>query len=219
MLDILVPWRLIGRILGLIIGFSFHEFAHAWTADRMGDSTPRFQGRLTLDPRSHIEVWGIVMAILTGFGWAKPVPVNPRAFYPNERRGLLIVAAAGPLMNLVIAAVLSLPVRLLLLAVDVNDIYEGWFTRLLFRIWLTVIFFNITLFFFNLIPLAPLDGWKVLLGLLPIEQAIALQKYEQESNFALIMLIFAGYFIPQIDVIGQVIRPPIDAVFSLMTGL
>ncbi|MBZ0317371.1 MAG: site-2 protease family protein [Anaerolineae bacterium] len=219
MLDILVPWRLIGRILGLIIGFSFHEFAHAWTADRMGDSTPRFQGRLTLDPRSHIEVWGIVMAILTGFGWAKPVPVNPRAFYPNERRGLLIVAAAGPLMNLVIAAVLSLPVRLLLLAVDVNDIYEGWFTRLLFRIWLTVIFFNITLFFFNLIPLAPLDGWKVLLGLLPIEQAIALQKYEQESNFALIMIIFAGYFIPQINIIGELIGGPISAVYSLMTGL
>lgn len=219
MLDFLVPWRIIGRVLGLIVGFTLHEFAHAWTADRMGDNTPRFQRRLTLDPRSHIDVLGIVMAILTGFGWAKPVPVNPGAFYPNERRGLMIVAAAGPLMNLLVAAVLSLPVRLVLQLVDINDIYEGWFSRLLFRIWLTVILFNITLFFFNLIPLAPLDGWKVLLGLLPREQAMQLRQYEQESNFALMMIIFVGFAIPQLSIIGEVLGPPIDAVFSLLTGI
>lgn len=215
----LTPALLLGRALGLIVGFTFHEFAHAWTAVRLGDDTPRFQGRLTLDPRSHIDLIGILMALLAGFGWAKPVPFNPHAFYPNERRGIMIVAFAGPLTNLVIAFVLSIPVRLILALTDIYAIAEHWYTELPFEILTVAIFFNVLLFFFNLIPLAPLDGWKVMLGLVPPHTARQLQQYEQESMFALMMIIFAGFFIPQLNVIGVVIGPFIRLVFDLFTGL
>lgn len=219
MLGFLTPALLLGRAIGLIIGFTFHEFAHAWTADRLGDTTPRFQRRLTLDPRSHVDPIGIIMALLVGFGWAKPVPVNPRAFYPNEQRGMMIVAFAGPLTNLVIAFILSIPVRIILALTDTYAIGENWFTELLFEIWMVIIFFNVALFFFNLIPLAPLDGWKVMLGLVPPHTARELQRYEQESTFALMILIFIGYFIPQLSIIGAVLGPLIRLVFDLFTGL
>ena len=94
------PEVLIGRVIGLVIGFTLHEWAHAWTAYRLGDNTAYYQGRLTLSPRVHIEPMGIILALIAGFGWARPVPVNPRAFYPHEKRGLVIVSLAGPLMNL-----------------------------------------------------------------------------------------------------------------------
>lgn len=215
----LTPALLLGRALGLIIGFTFHEFAHAWTADRLGDTTPRFQRRLTLDPRSHIDVIGILMALIAGFGWAKPVPVNPRAFYPNERRSMMIVAFAGPLTNLVIAFVLSIPVRLILALTDTYSIAQHWYTELPFEILTVMVFFNVVLFFFNLIPLAPLDGWRVMLGLVPPHTARQLQQYEQEAMFALMMLIFVGFFIPQLSVIGIVIGPFIRLIFDLFTGL
>lgn len=215
----LTPALLLGRALGLIIGFTFHEFAHAWTADRLGDTTPRFQRRLTLDPRSHIDVIGILMALIAGFGWAKPVPVNPHAFYPNERRSMMIVAFAGPLTNLVIAFVLSIPVRLILALTDTYSIAQHWYTELPFEILTVMVFFNVVLFFFNLIPLAPLDGWRVMLGLVPPHTARQLQQYEQEAMFALMMLIFVGFFIPQLSVIGIVIGPFIRLIFDLFTGL
>lgn len=215
----LTPALLLGRAIGLIIGFTFHEFAHAWTADRLGDTTPRFQRRLTLDPRSHIDVIGILMALIAGFGWAKPVPVNPRAFYPNERRSMMIVAFAGPLTNLVIAFVLSIPVRLILALTDTYSIAQHWYTELPFEILTVIVYFNVVLFFFNLIPLAPLDGWRVMLGLVPPHTARQLQQYEQEAMFALMMLIFVGFFIPRLSVIGVVIGPFIRLTFDLFTGL
>ncbi len=215
----LTPALLLGRAIGLIIGFTFHEFAHAWTAVRLGDNTPRFQRRLTLDPRSHIDIIGILMALIAGFGWAKPVPINPHAFYPNERRGIMIVSFAGPLTNLVIAFVLSIPLRLILALTDTYSIAQHWYTELPFEILTVAIFFNVVLFFFNLIPLAPLDGWKVMLGLVPPHTARQLQQYEQESTFALMMLIFVGFFIPQLSVIGVVIGPFIRLTFDLFTGL
>lgn len=215
----LTPAVLLGRVFGLILGFTFHEFAHAWTAVRLGDDTPRFQRRLTLDPRSHIDLLGILMALIAGFGWAKPVPFNPSAFYPNERRGIMIVAFAGPLTNLIIAFVLSIPVRLILAISEPSTIAEHWYTELPFEILMIAIFFNILLFFFNLIPLAPLDGWKVMLGLVPPHTARQLQQYEQESTFALMMLIFVGFFIPQLSVIGAVIGPFIRLTLDLFTGL
>jgi Zn-dependent protease len=94
---------LLGRVIGLVLGFTLHEWAHAWTAYRLGDQTAYYRGRLTLDPRAHIEPLGIILALVAGFGWAKPVPVNPAAFYPNEKRGLVMVSLAGPVMNLLIA--------------------------------------------------------------------------------------------------------------------
>ena len=115
------PEVLIGRVIGLVIGFTLHEWAHAWTAYRLGDNTAYYQGRLTLSPRAHIEPMGIILALIAGFGWARPVPVNPRAFYPNEKRGLVIVSLAGPLMNLFFALAVGVLIRLL----TVGGMFEG----------------------------------------------------------------------------------------------
>ncbi|HVO68737.1 MAG TPA: site-2 protease family protein, partial [Aggregatilineaceae bacterium] len=104
---------LLGRLVGLVIGFTLHEWGHAWTAYRLGDNTPYYQGRLTLNPRAHLEPIGIVLALIAGFGWAKPTPINPNAFYPNEKRGLLIVTLAGPMMNLIVALAFGIVIRLL----------------------------------------------------------------------------------------------------------
>lgn len=229
-MDFFTPTILLGRAIGLLLGFTLHEWAHAYTAYRIGgyralpDPT-----RLSLDPRVHIEPLGIVLALVAGFGWAKPVPVNPNAFYPNQRRDMMLVAFAGPLTNLIIALVCGILLRLLLTAgvlvdtglrlVDsgamVVEGSSGVFT-VLYEIMATVVFFNVLLCLFNLVPLAPLDGWKVLLGLLPKESAYELSRYEQQSTMLLILLILFGFVGP--SVIFVVIEPALDAIFELLTG-
>ncbi|MBI5928094.1 MAG: site-2 protease family protein [Chloroflexi bacterium] len=215
----LTVWSLLGHALGLLIGFTLHEFAHAWTANRLGDDTPRFQRRITLDPRSHIEPMGLIMGLIIGFGWAKPVPVNPRAFYPNEKRGLMIVAAAGPLMNLVIALILSIPIRLILEFTGLFDIVSHSVSWFFFRVWLVAILFNLVLFFFNLVPLFPLDGWRVMLGLLPRERAVRLQGYEQQAMLILILILSIGIINERFNLIWAILGPPLRYIFEKFTGV
>lgn len=172
---------LLGRVIGLVIGFTLHEWAHAFTAYRLGDNTAYRQGRLTLDPRAHIEPLGIILALIAGFGWARPIPINPRAFYPHETRGLVIVSLAGPVMNLIIAAVFGSAIRLLSAA--------GMMPGFLYTVLATVVLFNIVLFLFNLIPLAPLDGYRIAVGVLPYQQSAALVRYERETTLALMLII------------------------------
>jgi Zn-dependent protease len=204
---------LLGRLIALVIAFTLHEWAHAWTAYRLGDRTPLYQGRLTFDPRAHIEPIGLILALIVGFGWAKPVPVNPRAFYPNERRGMMLVALAGPLMNLMLAFVFGALLRFL---IEIGMFSAGSFFS---DVVATIVLFNILLFLFNLIPLSPLDGWKVMLGLLPAENAYALQRYEQESTFALIFLLMAGAISPALNILGVVFGPMVRLLFEIVTGI
>src|SRR5690606_23365317 len=149
-----------------------------------GDYTAYRQGRLTLDPRAHIEPIGIILALIAGFGWARPVPVNPSAFYPNETRGFVIVSLAGPVMNLIIAAVFGVVIRLLISA----DMMGGF----LYTVLATVVLFNIVLFLFNLLPLAPLDGYRIAVGVLPREQSATLVRYERETTLALMLILMLG---------------------------
>lgn len=219
----------LGFGIGALIGFTLHEWAHARTALQLGDTSQYFsrapetvlfggrlrlggKGRLSLDPRAHLDPFGYVLATLVGFGWAIPVPVNTRAFYPHERRGLLIVSLAGPVMNLAIAFLFGLLFQLAVLA-GLNT------TSFFSNVWEFIILFNINLFFFNLLPLWPLDGWKIMLGLLPIEQSISIARYERESNFILIMLLLLGMIAPPFNLIGLILRPLIKAVFEIVTGL
>lgn len=208
--------QLIGRLIGLVIGFSIHEWAHAYVAVRLGDQTPRFQGRLTLDPRAHLDPIGLVFALIAGFGWARPVPVNPRAFYPNEQRGMLLVALAGPVSNLVIATAFGLVFRVMFAVLGAAD---GDVMLFFYRIWLTIVIFNIALFFFNLIPLSPLDGWKIMLGLLPPAESYRMSLYEQQSNVLLIILLIIGVVNENLSIIGIILRPLINFVYQLVTGL
>lgn len=223
---------LLGRILGLVIGFTLHEWGHAWAANRLGDRTAYFQGRLTLDPRAHIEPVGIIMAIIAGFGWAKPVPINPRAFYPNEKRGLVIVSLAGPVMNLVIALVGGLLIQLMTLStllesktglltsgqwVDYGVGSSGIFT-FLYHVLGTIVLFNLIMFLFNLLPFAPLDGYKIAVNTLPYKYSDWLIRYERETTLALMLLLMAGVITQgRLNVLWEVLGPPLRLLYEIFT--
>ncbi|BAH07555.1 site-2 protease family protein [Clostridium kluyveri] len=152
-------------IPAILIGLTFHEFAHAFVADRLGDKTPKFQGRLTLNPFAHVDIIGFIMILLVGFGWAKPVEINPGAF-KNKNRDDLKVSVAGPLANLIIAflaAILTVVIyRFGLLSMESTPI-----SNIIIKIILYVININCMLAVFNLIPLPGLDGFHILKDLFP----------------------------------------------------
>lgn len=154
---------LLGKLLmlpAILIGFTFHEFAHAKMADKLGDKTPRFQGRLNLNPINHLDPIGTLLILFCGIGWAKPVQVNPRAF-KNYYKDDLKVSIAGPIANLIVAFVgMILYVAIYLLGG--YEILNGALFSVLLRIAYFIIILNINLFVFNLLPLPGLDGFSYL---------------------------------------------------------
>jgi Zn-dependent protease len=180
----------------LLIAFPVHEFSHAWVANRLGDSTARYQGRLTLNPVAHFDpIGGILLAVsilLVGFGigWAKPTPVNPYNLRYG-RRGETVVAIAGPISNLVLALAVALPLRLIVMSPDLsatvvsNDIALFAFNTA--ALFVTV---DVLLMVFNLLPIPPLDGWRGLLGLVDARTAYSLRQFEQYGFIVLLLLIF-----------------------------
>lgn len=152
---------------GIIIGLSFHEFAHAWVSDRLGDPTPRRQGRVTINPLAHIDWIGFLALLLVGFGWGKPVQIDP-TYYKNRRRDEFLVGIAGVTMNLLIAIICSIPARAMVKA------FSGAGTSdLIYNIYLIIFYtitINIVLMIFNLIPCPPLDGWGIITQLFRLDR-------------------------------------------------
>ncbi|MGE5541845.1 MAG: site-2 protease family protein [Bacillota bacterium] len=176
-----LQWILIG-LPGLVAGFAFHEYAHAWIAYRQGDVTPKAYGRLTLEPWAHMDLLGTVLLLVYGFGWAKPVPVNPYNFR-HPRQGMLKVALAGPLMNIVVAMCFLLLGRLVPGPVSIP------FLREIFWAGASV---NVGLAVFNMLPIPPLDGSKILAGLVPGEVATYIDRLEQYGPILLVVLVSTG---------------------------
>ncbi len=177
----------------LLFSLTFHEASHAWMSNRMGDPTARMLGRLTLNPIVHLDVFGTLMLFLSGFrfGWAKPVPIDPRNF-ANQKRGMFLTAAAGPVSNLILAFGCGLLVR--------SMIASGWGTQVTAGFWHAIgrifamgVIMNLSLAFFNLIPLPPLDGSKILYGLAPATWDYRLSQLERIGPMVLMMLILVGY--------------------------
>jgi Zn-dependent protease len=200
--------RLISRIIVLVIAFSVHEFAHAWTADQLGDDTPRLQGRLTLNPLSHLDPLGSIMLLIAGFGWAKPVLVNPYALRRRTPAGMMLVAVAGPFSNLLLAILAAIPFRAGLLSPS----FSGSFLSLLF---LEFIWINLILLFFNLIPIFPLDGEKVAEYFLPPNGQDFLYRLRPYGMYILMGLILLGNF-GGLDILGFVIATPASGVLRLL---
>ncbi len=173
--------QLIAGAIALLVGLTFHEFSHALLADQLGDQRPRAMGRLTLNPLPHIDPIGGILLLVAGFGWAKPVMVNPAALR-GGRRGLAIVAIAGPIANVVVAIGFAIVYRVL----DLAAVDDGFVLRLVELI----VRLNILLALFNLIPIPPLDGSNVVLAFLPPRQAIAFQRYAPYGAIALLLLVF-----------------------------
>lgn len=182
------PYFLILRIPIFLISLSIHEYAHAKVADMLGDKTPRFAGRLSLDPRAHIDLFGFIAFMLAGFGWARPVPINPYNFKKSFRKGALLVAVAGPISNLLLAIIFALIIHGV--ALQPMLLYGlGKTGRVLFDFLYMMVFSNISLAVFNLIPLPPLDGSRVLAGILPERSAQKLDRLEASGMTSVILLL------------------------------
>ena len=206
-------------MFAILIGLSFHEFMHAYVADRLGDGTPRAFGRLTLNPRAHLDPMGSLMILFAGFGWARPVPVNP-SNTRNPHRSMAMIASAGPLSNLAMAAVAGLPIQLGWVPFWHPFVSPG-LARLYAQAWTetpqdlvglflgTVVLLNVLLAVFNLLPLAPLDGFRVAVGLLPRDLAQPLARLEPWGPGLLLLLIFMPFltgFSPLFTVMGPLIN-------------
>ncbi|HUP83691.1 MAG TPA: site-2 protease family protein [Candidatus Limnocylindria bacterium] len=180
----------------LLIAFPVHEFSHAWVAYRLGDSTARYQGRLTLNPLVHFDpLGGTLLAISVmiggiGFGWAKPTPVNPYNLRYG-RRGEALVALAGPISNLVMALVVAIPLRLLF-ANGSFGVLSSEIAGVILTVAITFVVIDIALLVFNLLPIPPLDGWRALLGLVDARTAMNLRQFEQYGFVVLILIIVAA---------------------------
>ena len=156
----LSPALLISRVITLLIAFTFHEFSHAQVAVWLGDDTPRRDGRLTLNPLKHLDPWGCLLLLVAGFGFAKPVRVNPYAVTRKNKAGMMLVAAAGPCANLLLAVIGALILRSGLIRTNAAPFGMNWLPRPAYFL-SQFIWTNLSLMVFNLIPLAPLDGEKV----------------------------------------------------------
>lgn len=192
--------QVIVTIGALLLAISIHEFSHAWVANYYGDSTPKRMGRLTLNPLAHLDLLGTIFLLIAGFGWGKPVIVNPRNFQ-NPKLDNLTVSLAGPMSNLILATILGLILRFIGLppiAVTILAI---------------IIFFNLVLMIFNLIPIPPLDGSKILAIFTSEETYLVLQQIGIPLLFALVIL---SNFVP---IIPTLMSKTVSFFFHLISGI
>lgn len=204
--------------VALLVVLTFHEFSHGWVANHLGDDTAQRQGRLSLNPLAHLDPMGTIMIVLVGIGWGKPVPIDPSRLRTDPRTGMAMVAAAGPLSNLVLAGLFSLPFRFGLLdfcalsAFPVSDIsLPGVFNLFI----LYVVLLDIILAIFNLIPIAPLDGFRVLVGILPRNWGVSLSNMERYGPIILLMVIGIGLFT---GFLGNALSAAVNLFFNVFIG-
>lgn len=188
--------QLIGKAIVIFCCFPVHECAHAWMAERLGDSTGARAGRITLNPLKHLDLWGTIMLIVFGMGYAKPVPVNTR-YFSKPKKDYAIVSLAGPMSNLIMAVLFLLVGNLLPMETGVGD-----FLACCFRY---AAYINFELTVLNLIPIPPLDGYRVLLGILPYQFSQHIARFERYSMYALLglFLTFSFFRISPISVVAQ----------------
>ena len=182
-------FEFLARLMVLFLVLPVHEFAHALAATRLGDPTPEKQGRLTLNPFAHLDLFGSLALLLFGFGWGKSVRVDPQHF-KKPRRDMAITAFAGPVSNIIMAAVFMAVLKLAWVFVE-SPRYHGMLYNL-FMVFTLIITINLTLAVFNLLPIPPLDGSKILGALLPPRLYYGMAKYEGMITVLLLVLLYTG---------------------------
>lgn len=224
------PGGLLGFVItipGILIAITFHEFAHAFAADRLGDDTPRRQGRLNLNPFTHLDLFGTIMLVFAGFGWGKPVEINPRNFNRNISlsKAEAIVAAAGPLMNFIIAIVFEIIFCLVIKFVPGIYMADGiiYFSSEAMQITVAIIqsivAINIGLGVFNLIPLPPLDGSKILGGFLPYNARNWMDSHSQIFEIIFVALWIVGILSLIVSPLISIINSGLNSLFLNIFGL
>ncbi len=175
-------------IVIMLIAFRVHEFAHAWTAWKFGDDTAYREGRVTLNPLSHLDWIGMLFLVIAGFGWAKPVPVR-RSRFKKPRQMNIMVTAAGPISNLLLAFLLMFIFYALLNLKVFNNMSPDLFNNLLtfMNYWLNI---NLALFLFNLLPIPPLDGYRIVEEFLPLKTRMIIQENSQWITFGFLIIVF-----------------------------
>ncbi|TAK29922.1 MAG: site-2 protease family protein [Chloroflexota bacterium] len=205
-------------VLALLIAITIHEFSHALVANRLGDLTATAMGRLTLNPIKHLDPLGTIMLVVVGFGWGKPVPVDPGRLRVGPRQGMALVSIAGPASNLILASALLLLMRGGILPVPHGTVSLLNSSALLSNLVTTVISLNIILAVFNMIPLPPLDGFKVALGVLPREVAYPFSRLEQYGAMVLFLLVMVDNYAGT-GVLSRIIDWAQQLVVTVVMGL
>ena len=210
----LSPSLLISRIVTLIIALTVHECAHAFIAYRFGDTTARDAGRLTLNPLKHLDVLGSLMLLLVGFGWAKPVPINPYTLRRKSESAEMWVSLAGPTSNFLLAVIAGLLLRLHLFPWQASSGILPSAADFLF----TFMTINLVLMLFNLIPLAPLDGEKVLAFFLPSKWS---NNFSQIQRYGPLLLMVLLFVLPMVgvDIISWIMTPALNQISKALMGV
>ena len=215
---------LVGAVVtALLVGITVHEFSHALAATRLGDPTPRYRGRLSLNPLAHLDPVGTMLLFIAGFGWGKPVEVNPRLMRGDPKTNMALTAAAGPLSNLVVAALAGLAIKLDIvpwrspfnvpnLAYWSADDYLGLYLS-------SIVLFGIILALFNLTPLWPLDGFSVAVGILPRNLSQELERLRLWGPGLLLLFLFGIPIFTGWNPFFDLLRPAVNGVASLLTGV
>lgn len=199
----------------LLLSLSLHEFMHGYVSHKLGDPTPKAQGRLTLNPLAHLDPIGSLVLIITRrFGWAKPVPINPN-YYKNPRKGMMLVSLAGPGANFFLAALFALIARLVVFFSSANlyQLQMAGYSNLVetfFVFFQLAIIINLSLAFFNLLPVPPLDGSKILMGILPPKFDQYIRKLE--GPYGMILLILLAYT----GLLWSFIGPLVNTVYKIL---
>jgi len=207
--------QLIATGIALLVAFTIHEATHALVAYRLGDATAQRAGRLSLNPAAHLDPMGTLMVLVAGVGWGKPVPGDPRNLHPGGRAGMGLVAGAGPLSNLIMAFVFAAPFRAGMITWGMmgdSAVIPG-----VGQVLLTIVTLNVYLALFNLLPIAPLDGFNVAMGILPESAARVLWNTQRYGPIILLFLILSGRFI-RFDLLGATLLPAANAILRLFLG-
>lgn len=207
------PPYLIGIFIAVLMGMTVHEFAHNYVAHLMGDPNPARQGRLTLDPSVHIYWPGFIMFLLIGWGILGTAPISASRMR-NPRWGYLAAVAAGPFSNLLLAIIFAIPIRIFVLPnLSPNN-------DTIFIVLYMMVFWNVLLFVFNMLPFFPIDGWHIVLSLLPADLAVSWQRNAQTSQYILLGLILLSFMrIDQLNILGQLLFEPTQRIVNMLLGV